>query len=170
MRRIIWFLRALPLGAKLQQAVFALILAYNFIAIDLNPINRLFGSPLWMTTVPIIIAMIVLSRLMLPLMMAHPHRSQQFLQGFGLVIFGVWLFGRSQWWGALVITYLGLVAGLWLEAAASFWFVSEIQRRQELVMSSLSELMASADSTELNDSENEDDDEQHKDPLDRDQR
>ena len=50
MRRVIWFLRALPLGAKLQQAVLLLILAYNFTMIDLNPANRLFGSPLWMTT------------------------------------------------------------------------------------------------------------------------
>ncbi len=141
MRRVIWFLRALPLGAKLQQAVLLLILAYNFTMIDLNPANRLFGSPLWMTTASIIVAMIVLARMLLPVMMAYPQRTQQFLQALSLIVFGAWLLGKNQWWGRMVVTYLGLIGGLWLEAAASFWFVSEIQRRQELAMAALTEMV-----------------------------
>ena len=141
MRRVIWFLRALPLGAKLQQAVLLLILAYNFTMIDLNPANRLFGSPLWMTTASIIVAMIVLARMLLPVMMAYPQRTQQFLQALSLIVFGAWLLGKNPWWGRTVVTYLGLIGGLWLEAAASFWFVSEIQRRQELAMAALTEMV-----------------------------
>lgn len=139
----------------MQQAVLALVLGYNFAAIDLNPVNRLFGAPLWMTTVPIILAMIVLGRLLLPLMMAHPGRSQQILHGLGLVIFGAWLFGRGQWWGALVITYLALIGGLWLEAACSFWFVSESFRRRELILEHLSELVAGHESQPMDDDANE---------------
>ena len=157
MRRVIWFLRALPLGAKLQQAVLLLILAYNFTMIDLNPANRLFGSPLWMTTVPIIVAMIVLARLLLPVMMAHPQRTQQFLQALGLIVFGAWLLGKNQWWGQMVVTYLGLIGGLWLEAAASFWFVSEIQRRQELALAALTEMMENIEPTPPNEAEGDDD-------------
>ncbi|MBC8116242.1 MAG: hypothetical protein H7062_17785, partial [Candidatus Saccharimonas sp.] len=33
-------------------------------------------------------------------------------------------------------------AGLWLEAACSFWFVSEAGRRQELMLVQMSELLA----------------------------
>ncbi len=158
MQRLVWFLRALPLAAKLQQAVFVLILAYNFTMIDLNPANQLFGSPLWMTTVPIIVAMIVLARLLLPMMMAHPQRTQQFLRGLGLMVFGTWLFGQNQWWGRMVVTYLGLIGGLWFEAAASFWFVSEMQRRQELMLSGLAELMANHEPTHSDEPVTESDD------------
>ena len=157
MQRFIWFFRALPWGAKLQQAVLLLILAYNFTMIDMNPANRLFGSPLWMTTVPIIVAMIVLARLLLPVMMAHPQRTQQFLQALGLIVFGAWLLGKNQWWGQMVVTYLGLIGGLWLEAAASFWFVSEIQRRQELAMAALTEMMENIEPTPTVEAEADDD-------------
>ena len=153
MQRIVWFLRALPLGAKLQQAVVVLILVYNLTVIDMNPVNRLFGSPLWMTTVPIILAMIVLARLLLPVMMARPVRSQQFLQALGLIVFGVWLLSRGQWWGGLILTYLGIIAGFWFEAAASFWFVSEMQRRQELVLSGLVEFMANHEPSDAGENE-----------------
>ncbi len=157
MRRVLWFLRALPLRAKLQQTVLLLILAYNFTMIDMNPANRLFGSPLWMTTVPIIVAMIVLARLLLPLMMAHPQRTQQFLQALGLIVFGAWLLGKNQWWGQMVVTYLGLIGGLWLEAAASFWFVSEIQRRQELALAALTEVMENIEPAPTDEAEGDDD-------------
>ena len=157
MRRVLWFLRALPLRAKLQQTVLLLILAYNFTMIDMNPANRLFGSPLWMTTVPIIVAMIVLARLLLPLMMAHPQRTQQFLQALGLIVFGAWLLGKNQWWGQMVVTYLGLIGGLWLEAAASFWFVSEIQWRQELALAALTEVMENIEPAPTDEAEGDDD-------------
>lgn len=144
MRRFSWFWSALPLGSKLQFFVLALILGYNFVQIDLNPVNRLFGSPLWVMTVPIIVAAIVTGRLLLPVMMAHPTRAQQGLHGFGLLIFGLWLFGRGQWWGQTVLVYLGFIGGMWLEASCSFWFVSEIRRRHELLASQLEELTALA--------------------------
>ena len=156
MQRLVWFMRALPLGAKMQQAVFALILAYNFTVVDLNPANRFLGSPLWMTTVPIILAMIVLARLLLPVMMAHPQRAQQFLQAFGLVVFGVWLLSSGQWWGRLILTYFCLIGGLWFEAAASFWFVSEMQRRQELILAGLTEMFVNRESTHLDNRDGED--------------
>ena len=151
MRRIVWFWKALPVGARMQQAVLVLVLGYNFVAIDLNPANRLFGSPLWMTTVPIVLAMIVLGRFLLPLMMSYPERSQQILHGLGLAIFGVWVFSRGQWWGGLVLTYLALIGGLWLEAACSFWFVSETFRRREIFLEHLSELVTAQGSLPTDD-------------------
>ena len=153
MQRIVWFLRALPPGAKLQQAVVVLILVYNLTMIDMNPANRLFGLPLWMTTLPIIISMIVLARLLLPVMMARPVRTQQFLHAFGLIVFGVWLLSRGQWWGGKILTYLGIIAGFWFEAAASFWFVSQMQRLHEAIMAA-EEFLANhepSDSDELDD-------------------
>lgn len=158
MQRFVWFLRALPWGAKLQQAVVVLILGYNLTVIDMNPANQLFGAPLWMTTVPIIVAMIVLARLLLPVMMAHPVRAQQFLHALGLIVFGVWLLGRGQWWGRLIVTYLGVIAGFWFEAAASFWFVSEIQRRQELMLAGLAEMMENQEPSDVDEPMDEDDD------------
>jgi len=143
MQRIVWFLRALPPGAKPQQALVVLILGYNFVVVDLNPGNRFLGSPLWMTTVPIIVSMIALSRLLLSAMMPRPARTQQVLQGLGLLVFGVWLVWTLQWGGMPFFLYLGdMVAGFWFVTAANFWFVSETQRRQELAMSELTELLA----------------------------
>ncbi|MEK6261095.1 MAG: hypothetical protein AABP62_21055 [Planctomycetota bacterium] len=142
MRRLYWFWSSLPMAARLQFFVLALILGYNFVAIDLSPANRLFGAPFWMTTVPLIVTMIAVGRLLLPLMMAYPLRAQQVLHGFGLAVFGVWLLSQGQWWGRSVIVYLSLIAGLWLEAACSFWFVSEVGRRQELMLAQMSELLA----------------------------
>jgi hypothetical protein len=142
MRRLYWFWSSLPLAAKLQYFALVLILGYNFVAIDLRPANKLFGAPIWMTTVPLMMTMIVVGRLLLPWMMAHPVRAQQLLHGFGLTVFGVWLFSQGQWWGRAILTYLSLMAGLWLEAACSFWFVSEAGRRQELMLAQMSELLA----------------------------
>ena len=144
MRRLYWFWSALPLGSRMQFFVLALVLGYNFVQIDLNPGNTLFGSPLWMTTVPIIVAAIVMGRLLLPVMMAHPTRAQQLLHGFGLLIFGLWLFGRGQWWGQSILMYLGFIGGMWLEAACSFRFVSEVKRRHDLMLSHVEELAEQA--------------------------
>lgn len=128
----------------MQQALVLLILGYNFVVVDLNPGHRFLGSPLWMTTVPIIVSMVVLSRLLLPAMMLWPPRTQQLLQGLGLLVFGVWLVWTLQWGGLPFWLYLGdLVAGFWFVTAASFWFLSESQRRQELVMSEFARLLAS---------------------------
>ena len=140
MRRFFWFWSALPLSSRMQFFVLALILGYNFVQIDLNPNITLFGSPLWMTTVPIIVAATVMGRLLLPVMMAHPTRAQQFLHGFGLAIFGLWLFSSGQWWGQSILMYLGFIGGMWLEAACSFWFVSEVKRREELFHGQMAEL------------------------------
>ena len=145
MRRFFWFWSALPLGSKLQFFLLALILGYNFVQIDLNPNNVLFGSPLWATTVPIIVAAIVAGRLLLPVMMAHPARAQQLLHGFGLLIFGLWLFGRGQWWGQSILMYLCFIGGMWLEAACSFWFVSEIKRGHDLMVNRFEELTEQAE-------------------------
>ncbi len=143
----------------MQQALVVLILGYNFAVVDLNPGNRFFGNPLWMTTVPIIVSMIVLSRLLLPAMMARPARAQQVLQGLGLLVFGVWLVWTLLWGGMPFLLYLGdIVAGFWFVTAASFWFVSETQRRQELVLSELTKLFANGEATFSNESDFESDD------------
>ena len=127
----------------MQQALVVLILGYNFAVVDLNPANRFFGEPLWKTTVPIIVAMVVLSRLLLPVMMLRPARTQQVLHALGLLTFGVWLFVTLQRGGMPLLLYLAdIVAGFWFVSAASFWFVSENQRRQELALSELTKLFA----------------------------
>ena len=143
----------------MQQMLVVLILGYNFAVVDLNPGNRFFGNPLWMTTVPIIVSMIVLSRLLLPAMMVRPARTQQVLQGLGLLVFGVWLVWTLQWGGMPFLLYLGdLVAGFWFVTAASFWFVSENQRRQELALSELTKLFTNGEATFSNETDFESDD------------
>ncbi len=158
MRRPYWFWSSLPLAAKLQYFGLALILGYNFVAIDLRAGNLWFGAPIWMITVPVMAIMILLGRLLLPLMMAHPARAQQFLQAFGLTVFGVWLLSQGQRWGRLHLTYVSLIGGLWLEAACSFWFISEVGRRHELIQAQMSEMLAANPSSPPDEPDPNDDD------------
>ena len=158
MRRLYWFCSALTMAAKLQYIALALILGYNFVMIDLNPANQLFGVPLWMTTAPLFVGMIIIGRLLLPLMIAHPTRAQQFLHGFGLTTFGVWVFSHGQWWGGLAITYLSLMGSFWLEAACSFWFISEMGRMQEMMLAQMSGLVSSLSSSSHDEPDTNDDD------------
>lgn len=139
MRRILCFFRALNFSGKLQYGLWLLILGFNFWQSDLNPGNRLFGLPLWMITAPMYLLMILIARALLPVMMARPQKAQQILQGFGLLLFGFWLFSRGQAWGRSFLAFFGISCGFWLETAASFWFISECQQRMEATMAGMSE-------------------------------
>ncbi len=136
MRRPYLFWSGLPLASKLQFFAVGLILGY-WLWIDFQ-----FG--LLKLALPIAFAMLAVSRLLLPLMMAHPERAQQVLNGFGLATFAVWLIGRDQMWGRLIVTHLGLTAAMWLDLGCWFWFVSEIKLREERLLRQLTELRLSS--------------------------
>jgi hypothetical protein len=137
MRRVLLFWNGLPTTSKLQFFALGLVLGYAFVANDLNPANRFFGRSLWQFTVPIIFGAFVLARLLLPVMMRFPVRAQQVLNGFGLVVFGVWMFSANQWWGRLILTYFGIIGGMWLDASCWFWFVSEMKQREAILLEQL---------------------------------
>lgn len=130
MQRLWLFWRGLSLGSKLQYVALGLILATVFVMRDMNPRMRWFGLPLWQITLPLILLTFVLGRMLLPLMLWHPTRTQSILSVFGWVIFGLGIVAASQRWGRrLMIVQVGLTTAMWLDASCSFWFVSEIQWR-----------------------------------------
>ena len=143
MQRLRYFWSALPLWSKLQYLVLAAFLAYTFVSIDLNPRKQAFGLKLWQVTLPMICGTILLGRLLLPVMMWNPRRAEQALTGFGLLIFALWVFKRALNL-RLVITYLGLMGGLWLDASCWFWFLSEVRRREAELMDQLAGQTAEA--------------------------
>ncbi|MBS0201325.1 MAG: hypothetical protein JSS49_00390 [Planctomycetes bacterium] len=129
MRRLGYFLSGLPLGAKLQFLALGMILGLVFINRDLNPRMQWFGLPLWQITVPLILGVFVLGRLLLPLMMWQPKRAQGLLRWLGMLVLGIGLLSMFQWWGRLLIVHVGLTTAMWLDASCWFWFISEIQKR-----------------------------------------
>lgn len=129
MRRLGDFWAGLSLGSKLQFLVLGLVLGSVFVAKDLNPRNHVLGVPLWQVTVPLILGMFVLGRLLLPIMLSHPKRTQWLLFWFGMLVFIVGLIVATLPLRRLLITHLTLTSAMWLDVSCWFWFISEIQRR-----------------------------------------
>ena len=127
MRRLGYFWSGLPLSSKLQYLALGLILGTLFARRDLNPANRFLGLPLWQITVPLILGTFVLGRLLLPVMLLHPVRTQRVLYLFGITLFAVGLFIATR--RLVMITHLGMTCAMWLDASCWFWFISEIQLR-----------------------------------------
>lgn len=127
MRRFGLFWSGLPLASKLQFLVLGLVLGSVFVNRDLN--RQWFGLPLWKITVPMIMGTFVLGRILLPVMLWHPERTQRILYWLGMVVFCVGLYSTTQRWGRLMITHVGLTTAMWLDASCWFWFISEIQMR-----------------------------------------
>ena len=127
MRRLGCFWSGLPLASKLQYLLLGLMLGSVFVRRDLNPANRFLGLPLWQITVPLILGMFVLGRMLLPVMLLHPVRTQRVLYLFGISLFAAGLFLATR--RLVMITHLGMTCALWLDAGCWFWFISEIQLR-----------------------------------------
>jgi len=140
MRRVLLFWTGLPTSSKLQFAALGLILGYAFVSNDLNPANKFLGRSLWQFTVPMILGAIILGRMLLPAMLRYPERAQQVLNGFGLLVFGVWIVSANQWWGRLIVTYFGIIGGMWFDASCWFWFVSEMKHREAVLLEQLLQL------------------------------
>lgn len=127
MRRLGYFWSGLPLSSKLQYLALGLILGTLFARRDLNPANRFLGLPLWQITVPLILGTFVLGRMLLPVMLLHPVRTQRVLYLFGITLFAVGLIIATR--RLVMITHLGMTCAMWLDASCWFWFISEIQLR-----------------------------------------
>ena len=132
-----WFWSGLSLAARLQYIALVLFLGTMFVIRDLDPRMRWFGLPLWQITGPLILLMLALGRILLPLMLRSPQRTQRFLSFFGLAVFVLGVVSANQRWGRLLIVYLTLTLALWLDVSCSFWFISEIQRRLQGLRESL---------------------------------
>lgn len=129
-RRLWMFWSGLSLGSKLQYIALGLILGAVFTYRDLNPRMRWFGLPLWQITLPLILLTIVMGRLLLPLMLKHPTRTQRFLALFGWLVFGLGILISTQKWGRrLMLVQVGFTTLMWLDLSCWFWFLSEIQLR-----------------------------------------
>lgn len=127
MRRLGLFWSGLPLASKLQFLVLGLILGSVFVNRDLQ--RQWFGLPLWKITVPLILGTFVLGRILLPVMLWHPERTQRVLYWLGMTVFCIGLYSATQRWGRLMLTHVGLTTAMWLDASCWFWFISEIQAR-----------------------------------------
>jgi hypothetical protein len=129
MRRLLYFWTGMPLASKLQSFALAVILGYAFVANDLNPRNQLVGFKLWQITAPMILLSILLGRILMPVMVRNPARTEKLLGGLGIIILVLWVFSAAQK-PRVILTYLGLTGGMWLEASCWFWFMSEIRLRE----------------------------------------
>jgi len=155
MRRFGYFWSGLPLGSKLQFVALGLILGSVFWNRDLNPARRWFGRPLWQVTVPLILLMFVLGRLLLPLMLRSPLRTQRALYRFGMLVFVLGIYASTQRWGRLMITHVSLSLAMWLDVSCWFWFISEIQIRAAELLSRQSKENSADDDSESDDAEEE---------------
>jgi hypothetical protein len=129
MRRLRDFWAGLSLGSKLQFIFLGLILGSVFVAKDMNPRNHVLGVPLWQVTASLILGTFVLGRILLPIMLWHPKRTQWLLFWFGMLVFIVGLIVATLPLRRLLITHLTLTSAMWLDVSCWFWFISEIQRR-----------------------------------------
>lgn len=127
MWRLVYFWKGLSLSAKLQYLGMGLLLGWTFVRIDLN--NRFMGLPMWQVTVSMIVWTFLLGRLLLPLLMLNPVRSQRMLSWFGMLIFLLGLYIATQPWRGKKIVHLVLTQALWLDVSCWFWLISEIQMR-----------------------------------------
>lgn len=128
MNRIRDFWSGLTLAQRLQCLVMGLILGTLFVFNDLNPRNRILEIPLWQVTVPVILSAILLGRLLLPVMLWAPSRTQQLLSISGFMIFGLSLYAGMQGFGRIILVHLCYTLAMWLDVSCWFWFSSEIQR------------------------------------------
>lgn len=127
MWRLVYFWKGHSLSAKLQYLAMGLLLGWTFVRIDLN--NRFMGLPMWQVTVSMIVATFVLGRVLLPLLMLNPQRSQRLLSWFGMLIFLMGLYIATQPWRGKKVVHLALTEALWLDVSCWFWLISEIQMR-----------------------------------------
>jgi hypothetical protein len=127
MRRLGYFWSGLPLFSKLQYLLLGLVMGTLFVRRDLHPGNQFLGLPLWQITVPLIVATFILGRLLLPVMLLHPVRTQRVLYLFGISLFAAGLYFATR--RLVMITHLGTTCALWLDVSCWFWFISEIQLR-----------------------------------------
>lgn len=134
MRRLGYFWSGLPLTSKLQFLVMGIILGTLFATKDLNPKNHVLGVPLWKITASMIFGTFVLGRILLPVMLWHPTRTQRVLSLCGIMVFGVGLLIATLPLRRLLITHLSITLALWLDVSCWFWFISEIQWRASRLM------------------------------------
>ena len=123
MKRLYLFLKALPLGSRLQILVVVLLIGYHA-WID-------FQHGYSAVTMGIFVVALLIGWLLKPLMTANPRRTAKVLSAFGIVVFGFYVLARHEWWWRTRAAHFSREFVMWLDLSCAYWFISETQLQQQ---------------------------------------